>query len=309
MLNACVTGATGMVGRRVVQELLSSGYKVRVLSRKSYKCQLVRVYIGDITNRSIIRNFIEGADAVFHCAAELFDESKMWETNVVGTGLIAEFVEEYKIKYFCHISSAGVVGKTALKIIDESSHCKPFNQYEYTKLESERIIERIVKSCRTVILRPTNVIDAQRLGDLSLPINGSLRSWLKVFIKGGEVSHIVHAKDVAKAALFFLKRGDSNRLEKYFVSIDDDSECTISHLWAICRCLLSTNCHENSLAKPLHLPVFFIYYLRLFLGRPANYGDIKYSSNKILSEGFVYSMNVRKAVEAVLSEKEKDFDV
>jgi len=33
---ACVTGASGMVGSKIVQRLVSHGYKVRALSRSKY---------------------------------------------------------------------------------------------------------------------------------------------------------------------------------------------------------------------------------------------------------------------------------
>lgn len=295
---ACVTGATGMIGRRIVGALLNSGYRVRVLTRNQYDSQRVDVFKGSITDVSTMDRFICGAHAVFHCAAELHDESMMWQTNVIGTRILLDLVVKYNIKYLCHLSSAGVIGRTSLKVIDEECSCAPQNRYELTKLEAERLVEQKKTDCRRVILRPTNVVDSHHLGDLSFPIDRTLKGLLYAFIKGGECSHIVHADDVARAALFLMSNAVRMSPQKYFVSIDMDPENTVSRLWAAHREIVS----ENGMRKPklLHLPISFPYYIRSFLGKPSNWGDTRYSSQKLLSDGFEYQMGVREVIKDVL---------
>ena len=83
---ACVTGVSGMVGSEIVQRLVSHGYKVRALSRSKYFDDPdVELFRGGLEDEEVLKSFLSKADFLFHCAAELYDESKMWDANVLGT--------------------------------------------------------------------------------------------------------------------------------------------------------------------------------------------------------------------------------
>jgi nucleoside-diphosphate-sugar epimerase len=295
---ACVTGATGMIGRRIVSRLLTLGYQVRVLTRRNYDNQQVSVCKASLSNEVALDSFISSADVVFHCAAELQDESKMWQVNVTATEKITELVRKYNIKYYCFLSSAGVVGRTSVELVDESTPCHPQNRYEETKLEAEKLVVQRIEGCNTVILRPTNVVDSEHLGDLSLPIDGSIVSRLKAFVKGGECAHIVHADDVADAAMFFLDRASSPTPRTFLVSIDDDPLNTVSNLWSLYR-KIACDRKCSSLPLPLYFPIIVPYVIRFLLGKPGNSGLVKYSSKLLTSAGFVYSFGVKKTVEDI----------
>lgn len=302
---ACVTGATGMIGRRIVEKLLTLGYQVRVLTRRHYVNQRVRVFNAGFADEVALNEFIHGADFVFNCAAELRDESKMWEVNVLGTAKITELVDKYHIKYYCHLSSAGVVGRTSRKFVDEDTQCQPQNHYEVTKFEAEKFVDHRIEGCNTIILRPTNVIDCEHLGELSFLVVRSINGLLKAFVKGGECAHIVHAEDVANAAVFFLERPSSLAPRVFFVSLDDDPLNTFSDLWSLYREMESLGKH-SAITRIPHLPVIVPYGLRLLMGRPGNSGKVKYSSKRLISEGFSYSFGVRKTIEKIFLERNFD---
>lgn len=299
---ACVTGATGMIGRRIVEKLLTLGYQVRVLTRRHYVNQRVRVFNACFADEAPLNEFIRGADFVFNCAAELRDESKMWAANVLGARKITELVDKYHIKYYCHLSSAGVVGRTSQEFVDEDTPCQPQNHYEVTKFEAEKFVGRRIDGCNTIILRPTNVVDCEHLGELSLLVDVSINSLLKAFVKGGECAHIVHAEDVANAAVFFLERPSSRTPRIFFVSLDDDPLNTFSDLWSIYREMASPG-KQNVITRIPHLPVIVPYGLRLLVGRPGNSGKVKYSSKRLVSAGFSYSLGVRKTIEKIFLER------
>lgn len=297
-MTACVTGASGMIGRRIVQKLLARGCQVRALTRRDYVNQHVQVFKAGLSDEVQLEQFICGADMVFHCAAELTDESKMQEVNVLGTEKIVKLINRHRIRYFCHLSSAGVVGRTTQEWVDESTPCKPQNIYEQTKLEAETIARAPIEGCSTVILRPTNVVDENHLGELSLPINGSFKSRLKAFVKGGECAHIVHAEDVAEAAIYFSNQSLQNpRL--FFVSLDADPLNTVANLWSLYR-TNATGHHGNLVTPILHLPVAVPYFLRRMLRQTGNSGKVKYSSNRLASEGFRFGFGVRETVNQII---------
>lgn len=297
---ACVTGATGIIGNRIVQLLLENEHVVRVATRKrQYMHSNADVYTGDIVDESFLDEFIAGADLVFHCAAELNDELKMWDVNVEGTRKILKTAKNHKIGFFCYMSSAGVVGRTSIKWVDETATCRPQNYYEKSKWEAEKLAAKAIEGCNTVILRPTNVIAEERPGAIGFVKNQSLSNRLKIFIKGGECAHIVHAEDVARAAVFFVKRPITNP-QCFFVSYDHEALNTFSEIRSIYRNISKGESMEN--VKPsAHLPIAFPYIVRRLRGRHSNLGDVRYSSKKLLNTGFKYSFGIVGAVKRIVN--------
>lgn len=143
MKTACVTGAMGMIGSRIVKRLLADGYKVRALDiLLDLDDPNVDLFQGNIGDQKLLKEFLHEADLVFHCAAELRDESMMWDVNVSGTEKLTDLIEKSSVQYFCHLSSAGVVGRTNVKWVDEETECNPQNPYERSKWAAEQIVAR-----------------------------------------------------------------------------------------------------------------------------------------------------------------------
>ena len=279
---ACVTGASGMVGSKIVQRLVSHGYKVRALSRsKHFDDTDVELFRGGLENEEVLKSFLSNAHLLFHCAAELYDESKMWDVNVLGTERLLSIVKGSSIKYLCYLSSAGVVGKTNKKWVDEKTKYEPQNTYEQSKWEAEQLVASGIAGCRVVILRPTNVIDEKRPGALALPIHVSFLNRLRVFIKGGECAHIVHAEDVAEAAVYFISH-QFNSPQCYFVSCDHDPLNTLAGLWVLCRAI-ENNRPVDSVQQVPHLPIIIPHLMRKLWRGKGNRGDVRYSSEKLIS--------------------------
>lgn len=292
----CVTGATGMIGSLIARRLVDQGYLVRVLARGRCELANVSVFKAGLADESQLEDFVRGAEMMFHCAAELNDETRMHETNVVGTSRLIKLATRHKVRYFCHLSSAGVIGKTTQTVVDEDTPCRPQNAYEKSKFEAEQLFQHGIEGCKVVILRPTNVVDSNHLGDLSLAVDGSIISMIKVFIKGGECAHLIHAEDVASAALHFVDRPISASPRTYFVSCDTDPLNTISNIWRLYR---TPHADQARIFGIPHLPVFIPYALRFMSGRPANRGDVRYSAERIESEGFRLTFGVEKIVQSV----------
>ena len=64
---ACVTGATGMVGSKIVRRLVSHGYKVRALSQSMYFDDPdVELFRGMLENEEVLKYFLSNTDLLFH---------------------------------------------------------------------------------------------------------------------------------------------------------------------------------------------------------------------------------------------------
>lgn len=296
---ACVTGASGLIGLRIVRWLIAHGFVVRVLSRKWLKqVSGVEVFEGSLLDDCLLARFLCGADFVFHCAAELKNDAEMWRTNVEGTEKLLGAAERSKVVFFCNLSSVGVIGKTACISVDESTPCAPQNDYERSKLAAEQIVLCSRKIHRIVVLRPTNVVAPGQPGALSIAMRGSAIDVIKTLLQGRECAHIVHVENVAAAALHAALNLPLENPEVYIVSSDHEPLNTFSGLWQLYRSL-KTGLPVKEQHIFTSLPVVVPNLFRRMLRRKGNKGDVRYSSKKLLSTNFVFPYSLRETVEDV----------
>ena len=305
---ACVTGGSGMVGAKIVDALLRLGYRVRVLSRQHPNVDMqaephVEVIEGDLRDESTLIQFFSGAELVFHCAAELLDLSLMWDINVEGTKTVLNICRTKKIKYFCYLSSAGVVGKTNESLVSESSVCCPQNMYERSKWAAEQLVNEGIEGASVVVLRPTNVIDDEHPGAILLGKRPGLKNRLKLLFKGGESAHLVHAEDVARAATYFID-SSFKQPECFFVSCDHEPYNTFAGVAGVYQSCIS-NKQEASVSEPFYLPLFIPYLIRRLARGGGNIGNVKYSSKKLMDSGFSFKHGLKKMVDGVVLNDEK----
>ena len=78
-MKIAITGASGFIGKLLVDKLLSEGNEVNVLTRKSNKFidNRVSVFEGDLNDIEVLREFVLGVDVIYHCAAEIKNEMKI----------------------------------------------------------------------------------------------------------------------------------------------------------------------------------------------------------------------------------------
>ncbi len=199
-----VTGATGFIGRYVVSHLLGAGLRVFALIPEGedhpfYTEGAVEVIRGDITEPLQIPAEV---GAIYHCAGVIKRDGEMERVNVQGTQNIVEAA----IAHYCrliHLSSAGVVGDTKEKIIDEKTPCNPDSLYEKTKFMAEKVIrEAIARGLKAQILRPTIVFGTGRApGDDSFLqlIRAITVGNYRNISRGNGIYNIVYAGEVARA--------------------------------------------------------------------------------------------------------------
>jgi glycosyltransferase involved in cell wall biosynthesis len=142
------------------------------------------------------------------------------------------------------------------------------------------------------------VIDEQRQGALALPIRSNWRDRFIVFLKGSECAHIVHAEDVADAAIFFMNT-HFEKTECYIVSCDHDARNTYAGLWSLYKKYSRRKFTGNRLV--FHMPMIIPHMLRSLKRGKSNRGNIQYSSDKLLSEGFRFSLGIEGAVQRIAS--------
>lgn len=295
---AAVTGGTGVLGHHLINLLLEQNWKVRVLSRGAKTIDSrVELVPGSLADNSALLRLIEGVDAVFHCAAEIYDVSRMREANVEGTANLLQALDNKKLKYFCHISSAIVVGPVGPILITEETSCHPKSEYEKTKWEGEQLVRQWNGCDRVCILRPADGVDADSLGVLTLGIRNNWIDRLRVFLQGQIYTHIVYIKDVAAAALYFVDH-DFSSPGCFFVSCDEDKLNTVAGLYSICRSEIS----GRETPAPLALPAFIPNILRFLRRGKSLHVHALFSEQKLKNHGFKPSYGLSAGVKDILKQ-------
>jgi nucleoside-diphosphate-sugar epimerase len=290
-----VTGGTGFFGRSLVRKLLDMGHSVRVMSRSAGSAThpFESIYRGDLRSDRNLQAALIGCNAVFHCAGEKHDAGRMLSVNVDATRRLFELSRDTGIKFFCHLSSVGVIGKTHLTVVDEDTSCNPMNRYEETKLMAETIVGRGLDEGRVVILRPTNIFGAETLAAL---LKNSLRSKVRLLLTGDEGSHSVYVKDVGAAAIRWLQIPPERPVETFIVSSDEEPGNTHRAVQGFIASRVPTAPRPPRFVAPLAVP----YGLRLLRMRNSNRGDLIYSSRKLRASGFEFPYGLRKGLEDAL---------
>jgi UDP-glucose 4-epimerase len=218
-----VTGAAGTVGKYVVLELLSHGYRVRatdVGKRGDYANGHFSFYDGDLTSEEFCRRVTRGVDAVIHLAA-LIDVGLSWEAlapiNLNAVKTLYACASEAGARIFVHTSSGSIYAPTN-KVRDESSRLKAVGEaspYELTKILSEATLYHARQSAKTpmanfAILRPSLIYGPQNkyLAAVYLGIAVVLHDLLgkdAPRLIGGPKTNMAHAEDVARAAIFLME--------------------------------------------------------------------------------------------------------
>jgi uncharacterized protein YbjT (DUF2867 family) len=165
-----VTGGTGVLGRRVVEQLGSEGIRARVYSRSGKPSTMK----GDLRTGEGLEPAVQGVDTIIHCASSPF--RKAHQVDVEGTGRLLEAAAEAGVSHLLYISIVG---------IDRAASYP----YYRIKLETERVVED--GSIPYTILRATQFYDlvlmAMRFLD-RLPVMVIPRGFLGQPIDAGEVA-------------------------------------------------------------------------------------------------------------------------
>ena len=164
-MNVLITGATGLLGSHLIQELQQRGERIRALvlpveNADGLLRQGVEVVRGDITDASTLAPAVKDIDLIFHLAGMM----GVWRplsdyrlVNVDGSENLYKAAQAAHVRRFVHTSSHTVYGLGYGRFMTESDPLRPDpDPYSITKAEGDRLIRRLMLSSdmETVIVRP-----------------------------------------------------------------------------------------------------------------------------------------------------------
>lgn len=196
-MKVAITGATGFIGKLLIKKHLDLGNEVRILSRKENldleNCDKIQVFKGDLNDKATLLNFVDNVDVLYHCAAEIKEESLMSVTNVKGTQNLID-VSKHKIKHWIQLSSTGVYGPVRTGTIEEDHQYNPINEYEKTKLISDQLVLEAGQKgfFSYTLVRPSNVFGYQMTNQSIFQLVKSIDKGLYFFIgaKGASANYV-----------------------------------------------------------------------------------------------------------------------
>lgn len=124
-----VTGGAGFIGAHVASELISAGYRVRVLDslvtqvhgespdRPSYLHEDAEFVLGDIRNPEILDDALAGVEAVYHFVAlvgvgqSMYQIAEYTSVNNLGTAALLERLVKHPVRKLIVASSMSVYGE------------------------------------------------------------------------------------------------------------------------------------------------------------------------------------------------------
>ena len=226
---AFITGATGLVGAKLVIDLYSKGYNIVVLKRKKTAVSKltnalkfytnntnevlnkINIIEGDVLDLEILYDNILPEYDVYHCAAMVSFNPKfsneLTETNVQGTANLVNVCCEKKIRKFCHVSSIGALGTPVnggKTDIDSPWLPNTKSPYSISKHESELEVWRgIAEGLNAVIVNPAVILGAGDWNSSSAAMFSRIANGMKYFTHGS--TSYVDVADVTDAMVKLME--------------------------------------------------------------------------------------------------------
>ncbi|MDD5665656.1 MAG: NAD-dependent epimerase/dehydratase family protein [Candidatus Omnitrophota bacterium] len=213
-LRIFITGATGFIGRFLLSELFTRGYKnITVLARPTsnlglLKAKDIQIILADITDKASLDNIKGSYDIVFHCAGFVNDgnEKILGNVNIRGTENICKWALECRVKKLVYLSSVAVnSGNTQIPLTEDMPY-KATNRYGFSKLEAEKIALRYRDiGLPMAILRPCMVYGPGE--PHMLPLLARLMKWRLLLLpnRGETKLHLVSVRNVSACLVHFME--------------------------------------------------------------------------------------------------------
>jgi UDP-glucose 4-epimerase len=168
-----LTGATGFIGRHLLQALSARGYRVRVLLRRPVAVPegASGAVVGDLSRPMNMAAALAGVDAIVHSAGLAHAMSGTPEddyraSNTEATRNLAECAARARVRRFVFLSSIRAqTGPDAAGIVRETDPAEPTDAYGRSKLAAEEALAEV--GLDWVALRPVLVYGAGVKGNMA----------------------------------------------------------------------------------------------------------------------------------------------
>lgn len=231
-MRVLITGGAGFIGSHITEELLLQNHQVAVVDnlssgKKSQVPLEASFYQQDIRQKDLGEVFDEfRPDYVIHLAAQVSVSKSIQqplhdcEENILATINVLESCVKHHVKKLVFASTAALYGAPQYLPIDEQHGMNPTSFYGLSKKIAESYIKMFAEyhGLTYTILRYANVYGMRQdaygeAGVIAIFIEQLLSSQpLRIFGDGAQTRDFVFVKDVAKANVAALTRGENETI-------------------------------------------------------------------------------------------------
>ncbi len=214
MRQALITGATGLVGGHLAEELARGGeWRLRLFSRSGQAPlppgDAVEVFRGDLFDLDDCRRALQGVEVVFHCAAQVQvgrirgGEQLVREHVEMTHNLLVAAAEQPTPPLFVHVSSIAALGRVDPPArVDETTLFGSIgtqSPYSRAKFLAENEVWRAAAHGLRVVVASPAVIWGERPGGKTPPLVRAIRRTAACGVWIDGTIGLVSARDVARA--------------------------------------------------------------------------------------------------------------
>jgi nucleoside-diphosphate-sugar epimerase len=209
-----ITGATGLVGSHIAEQLVERGEGVRALVRATSDTTFLRklgaeLATGDLSEPASLTAAVDGADVVYHCAARVGDWGP-WPAFQAGvidaTGNLLDACRKVGVGRVLHVSSIIVYGHPRERA-DRFTEDEPKGQnlwlwgdyYCRAKIAAEELCQRYPGPL--TIVRPSWIYGPRDRTSLPRVFKALEAGRAAVVGRGDNRLNIIYAADVADGAI------------------------------------------------------------------------------------------------------------
>jgi UDP-glucose 4-epimerase len=251
-MQVLVTGGAGFIGSHVVQRLLETGSRVRVLDNLSTGRREnlevggggAELVVGDVAEQQLVERCAEGCGAIIHLAAVASVQASIetpgatHRSNFDGTLNLLEAARRQGVRRFLYASSAAVYGDVAERPVREEARLDPLSPYAADKLAGEHYLGFYARQHRldATAFRFFNIYGPRQ--DPSSPYSGVISIFSRrarengpvtIFGDGEQTRDFVYVGDLVEVLMRALARDD---LGGEVMNVGRGVECSLLELLA-----------------------------------------------------------------------------
>jgi dTDP-glucose 4,6-dehydratase len=253
-----VTGGAGFIGSNFVHYLYDKypDYRILVLDLLTYAGSVENLpdsvndvtsgrfqfWYGDVKNAALVDTLVAESDVVVHFAAEthvtrsIYDNHQFFETDVLGTQVVANAVLKHArgIDRLIHISTSEVYGTAMSEKMSEDHPLLPMSPYASAKAGADRLVYSYWATYQmpAVIVRPFNQFGPRQHLEKVIPrfiTSCLLGEPLRVHGDGSAARDFTHVDDTCRA-LDLLVHCDVKKVAGEVVNIGTGESWTLSQI-------------------------------------------------------------------------------
>lgn len=220
-----VTGASGLLGSHIVEQLRRRGMPTRVLVRKSSDISWLRTQgaefsYGDVTDPASLTQACQGVDAVYHSAAKVGDWGP-WEDfqriTIDGTRNMLNAAIAARVRRFVHVSSISTYGYHTKEMTVDETFPLGYKMYRWayytkSKVGAENIVWDAYRDGKieVTVIRPAWIYGPRDRTTIARLYRMLKNGQAKILGDGSNRLNVVYAGNIAEAAIEAAGRADCN---------------------------------------------------------------------------------------------------